>query len=282
MINLIAYIPVLNKMYVNWFERHPESNLYLISNEVAMQLLPRLERNIGALPSYSVARFIRSERYARHVTVLHELIKTQIPNGVCIMPDEDVSVLFAKNYLSPGQVQYEEIWGRWDMKAVINAQPVIPDVVLSFNETDLARIKEAENLARRSPDWWRQIGIIAFRGDTPIGFGWNEHFPTEYETVMCGDPRMNFEAGDPAGMDAYVSLHAEEYLGAQCAKEGIFLKGASVYIDTFPCGRCARFLSLTGIKTLYFRKGYSFLKGFEVLKSRGIRIVQVRENPELA
>lgn len=290
MANLIAYIPVLNQRHLDWFERHPHSRLFLITQEMAEQFLPRLARNMSAVPTESMIKMIRSLNLVYSVTDFSPGWDSDLDRLILgkrkewILPDEDISHLVAENYLLPRwyDVTFEMIWARWDMTAVKKAQPVIPDCEVSRRDIDIFRTQEAEDLSRRSPDWWRQIGAIAFRGPELLAFGRNEHFPTEYESYIFGDPRLNFDASDPTGTDAYISLHAEEYLICFCADHGISLRGASLYINTFPCGRCASAVKNAGFKEVFFREGSSFLKGFETLKSAGIRIVQVRSDPESA
>jgi dCMP deaminase len=279
--NLVAYIPVLNQRHLDWFAKHQGANLYLISRDMAIQLDPREARNVGAIPTPMMQCFISSiPCFLSSVWILNDDLVPKYGNKI-ILEDNSICREFAKRLSPSAECSFEMTWSRWDMSAVKRQQPLIPDCVISSDEIDVLRIAETEKIASRSPDLWRQIGVIAFRDKEILGIGWNEHFPTEYETDMFGDPRINFDAGDPAGAEVYLSLHAEEYLAGFCARDGISLKGASVYINTFPCGRCARMLSISGIKELFFREGSSFLKGFEILQNAGIKIVQVKD-PESA
>ncbi len=290
MSNLVAYIPVLNQRHLDWFEKHPNSHLFLISQEMAEQMIQRLSRNMGAVPTEVMLNSIRANGLVSSVGTFDPENwdpRLALPDHYLgagmndfILPDEDISHEVAKKYLGPVGIrfQFEVIWSRWDMTAVKMMQPVIPDCEVSREQIDIFRTEEANSVSQKSPDWWRQIGAMAFRGSELVACGWNEHFPTEYEAYVFGDTRLNFNAGDPSGMEAYLSLHAEEYLISFCAKNGIALQGASLYINTFPCGRCARAVATAGFNKLFFREGSSFLKGFEILREAGIRIVQVRND----
>ena len=167
------------------------------------------------------------------------------------------------------------------MLAVKRQEPVLPDLEVSSEVIDRFRIEAARRLARKSPDWWRQVGAMVFRGYEMIACSYNAHKPTEYETVLFGDPRINFDAGDSVGAEVYLSLHAEKGLIGMCAREGVMLKGASVYVTTFPCGDCARYLAECQISELFFSEGYSVLGGLRTLQAAGIRIVKVKD-PESA
>jgi len=284
--NLVAYIPALNSRYLEWLKSKQPFRLYLVSGEMAKSLIPRLERNLIALSVEDVLSLllgVRSDMFPRSsLNIFHP--EGEYPNfsdlvagQTWVLPDEDLSRLIADKYIQATdcQVTFESVWGRWDMSAVKRQEPVIPDLEVSTEEIDQLRIKLARMFAERSPDWWRQIGAFAFRGDELIAAAYNKHHPTEYETMLFGDPRINFDAGDPAGAEIYLSLHAEEGIITACADTGTALGGASVYVTTFPCSNCARRLAACHIKELFFADGYSILGGLESLQAADVRIVKV-------
>jgi dCMP deaminase len=283
--NLIAYMPVINRQYLEWLKKHQPFHLYLISQEIAESLVPKLARNLIALSVEDIFNFIsfvpQRMLYGNFVSIFGStngstsFLKNSPKNW--LMPDEDVSYAFAERYIYPKgcQVKFESIWARWDMTAVKRQEPIIPDLEISSEEINCLRILAARKLGQKSPDWWRQIGALAFRDGKMIAASYNTHHPTEYETAIFGDLRINFDAGDPTGAEIYLSLHAEKGIVTACAREGAALKGASVYTTTFPCGDCARMLADCQIKELFFDEGYSVLKGFDTLKAAGVRIVKV-------
>lgn len=282
MTNLIAYIPVLNQMYLSWIEKHLGSPIFLITDSLAISLNSSLARNMISVPTVMISRFIMFAYPSVMVVPFSDPDGRNLDiylgkNGTIIMPDEDVCHTFAERYLFPKgyKVEFEEVWGRWDMTAVKRHEPVIPDLEISSEEVHQLRMEAARKLAKRSPDWWRQVAALAFLGDELIACSYNAHKPTEYETMLFGDPRINFNAGDPAGVEVYLSLHAEKGLIGICAREGIKLKGASVYVTTFPCADCARYLAECKIKELFFIDGYSLLGGLRTLQAARIRIVKV-------
>lgn len=291
MTNLIAYIPSLNSQYLRWLEKHEEFCLYLVSQEMAESLIPRLARNVGALAieeTLDLLYGIRNIRFpAGSLNVFH-------PDGMYpdfsrqdqknwVMPDEDLSHLVAKKYLYPAGclVEFQPVWGRWDMSAVKRQEPVIPDLEVSTREIDQLRMEAARKLGRKSPDWWRQIGAIVFRGEELLACAFNAHFPNEYEVAIFGDPRINFDAGDPAGAEVYLSLHAERGTICFCSRKGIALEGASLYVTEFPCPDCTRWIVAAGFKEVFFSGGYSMLGGLRTLQAAGVRIVKVKA-PESA
>ena len=64
---------------------------------------------------------------------------------------------------------------------------------------------------------------------------------------------------------------------ACAARDGVSLKGAEVYVTTFPCANCARLLTTAGITKVYYRDGYSMLDAEDIFKAAGVEIVLVQD-----
>jgi len=262
---------------------------------MAEELLPRLARNMAGVPTQAMETMIKSLGVVEDVCLFEpdedspRLVshKQNHPFGASgwkswVLPDEDISHIVAQKYLYPADktAEFEMIWARWDMTAVHKAQPIIPDVVVSSSPLDIIRMRAAQREAIKSPDWWRQIAAAAWLDDECIAVACNTHMPNEYETYIFGDPRLNVDAGQPG---RYVALHAERAVIAQCARrKGIGLEGASLYVTTFPCEDCAREIREAGVKKVFFESGYSVLNAQDVLRSRGIEIIQVVRTPTVA
>lgn len=280
MANLIAYIPVINRQYLDWVDRYHGCRLYLISQELAETSIPRLARNLIALPTGEVARYFATiNKSVSVVSILHGSSLHLLPQAKYLMPDEDLSHAFAERYLQQSQVTFEEVWGRWDMSAVKRQEPVVEGVEISTDPIHWARIQAAIEVSKKSPDWWRQVGLVAHRGDHYLGAYYNGHYPTEYEAAVFGDPRLNLDAGE--GRDIYLSLHAERSYITGSAREGASTKGTSVFINVFPCRDCCTWIVAAGVEEVFFFEGYSVLGGLKTLQATGIRVVKV-QSPEPA
>jgi dCMP deaminase len=128
-------------------------------------------------------------------------------------------------------------------------------------------------VAGRSSDWWRQVGAIAVRGGDLLGYAWNHHHPTEYSPYIDGDPRDSFSRG--VRPDLSTAIHAEAAIIAAAARDGISLRGADLYVTTFPCPACARLIAEAGFSRCYFAGPYSVLDGEEVLRAAGVQLLWV-------
>ncbi len=287
MASLIAYMPVFNDRHKLWFLKHPESDLFLISQAHAERLLPRLVRNIIALPTNMVADSLRSLGVVRSVSVFSPELNIPDLNGVgeCewFLPNEDISHLFVKESFAnfPNhRFTYDDTWARWDMTAVAKSQLVVPDVITTRNHIHQLRMSIAQAEAGKSPDWWRQIGAIAFDFEgNRLAVACNTHMPNEYETYILGDPRLNVDVGQKG---KYCAIHAERAVISLCARYGFALMDSSMYVTTFPCEDCAREIVFAGISKLYFQDGYSVLDAQRILSAGKVEVIQVLKDPESA
>ena len=73
-------------------------------------------------------------------------------------------------------------------------------------------------------------------------------------------------------------LHAEENAILNAAKEGISLKGCTLYITLSPCIKCARMIAELGTTCVVYKNKYRNTDGLELLKSKGIAIVKGSTN----
>ena len=69
-------------------------------------------------------------------------------------------------------------------------------------------------------------------------------------------------------------LHAEKNVILFCAKKGISVEGATLYVTHNPCSQCAADLAQSGIKRVVFAEFYRDRKGIEDLTYYGIEVVQ--------
>jgi dCMP deaminase len=103
--------------------------------------------------------------------------------------------------------------------------------------------------------------------------GHNGPFPTEYTTLLEGDPRITANRGEL--IDLSKDIHAEQSVITEAARHGISLEGLSMVVSMFPCPICAKLIAASGIKSCYFVEGYATLDGQKDLKDAGVEIVRI-------
>lgn len=55
------------------------------------------------------------------------------------------------------------------------------------------------------------------------------------------------------------AIHAEANVVGQCAKYGIALEGATVYVNTYPCYPCFKLLVSSGVKKVIAEPSYKYV-----------------------
>ena len=208
----------------------------------------------------------------KEVVVLEKSNLSEIKNKALIMPDEVVSHDFAKKIKSK-DVSFEKVFLRWD-KFISKNDDVIPEGRLRVSDKKSREMLEkAFEQAEKSSDWWRRIGAVLVKNGRVAIVSHNRHLPTDYHMHQNGDPRSNFNAGER--IDIYTSIHGESDVIAKAARKGLSLKGTSLYVTTFPCSNCARLIGESGIKKVFYSKGYSRLDSEDVLRAYDVEVYLV-------
>ena len=65
-------------------------------------------------------------------------------------------------------------------------------------------------------------------------------------------------------------IHAELNAILKCAKEGVSVKGATIYTTLSCCSQCASMLASCGIERVVYLNEYRDTKGIDILKECGI------------
>jgi dCMP deaminase len=235
---------------------------------------PHLVREIRSLDLKELAVCLAPLGYK--VLPFSDFHENQFPHETQIyVPEDDVtrSLSFTR----------EVIWGsaflRWDWSkssAVGFVQPEA-DRVVRKGDPEYAHcsicMQNLLRLARRSSDWWRQVGAMAITSDNVCLVAYNKHYPHEYVPYMDGDPRDSFKPGE--FIEVTSALHGEQALIAEAAKRGISLEGAELYVTTFPCNLCAPPVVVAGFRKVFFTGGYSNLNGQKTLRSHGVELIYV-------
>ncbi|MCK9361229.1 deaminase [Patescibacteria group bacterium] len=273
---LVCYIPVLHEGYRRLFERHPDAKeLYLFGPDVIASF-EYLVKDIRKLDPALVKKAVESWGMFDAIHLLDEttIKKLQDKKTSIIVSDDELTESLVEKYFSGNPVEKDTIFLRWGIKKSIEPTAVVSDITISEDEFDCKMIEVALEEGAKAKDWWRRIGALAVKDGAVILQAHNLYVPSDQTPYDEGDPRSNFTGGKH--FESSLAIHAEAQLVAQAAKEGISLKGADVYCDTFPCPPCAKQLAYSGIKRVYYRNGYSVLDGERILKSQGVEIIFVK------
>lgn len=272
---IIAYIPVLHEGYLQLFKNHPEAKtLYLFGDDVIAEFA-HLDRDIRRISPDLIKKAIESWDIFDTVEILtQEKIKEIAKDKIAlIVSDDDLTEELISKYFSKNPIKKDTIFLRWDKKTSIIEAAVNPDGKVSEKDFDKKMIELCRDEAKKSKDWWRRIGVVVIKDGKIIRTEHNKYVPSDQIANVEGDPRGNFKSG--VHIESSLALHAEASVVAWAAKEGISLKGATIYAETFPCPPCAKQLAYSGISTLYYRTGYRVLDAERILKDQGVEIIFV-------
>ncbi|MEO3786068.1 deaminase [Actinocorallia sp. B10E7] len=266
---LLLYLPVLHAGYERFLERHADAEEVLLLGTGFHELFPALRKDIRALDPARAAACLGGPPRVR--VVEPEDLPEALGGAALVVPDEEIMRELAARYgLDP---VYERTFLRWDRPWSLAEAPVDGSTRITREELDRRLIGEAQARARLSSDWWRQVGAVAVRDGKVLAEAHNRHHPSEYSPYLDGDPRNEFRRGLRA--DLSTAIHAEAAVVAEAAREGFSLKGADLYVTTFPCPACARLIAETGFRRLYFTGTYSVLDGEGILKAAQVELIWV-------
>jgi len=128
--------------------------------------------------------------------------------------------------------------------------------------------------AERSSCLKRHVGALTVKDRRLLTTGYNgaprDNIPC-YDSGKCWRREQNIAHG--TNKDLCMAAHAEANAIAQAANQGISLKGATLYVTTFPCTTCSHLLIPAGIvEVKYIMDYYGRHKKFAgtILKNAGI------------
>jgi dCMP deaminase len=280
---VLLYLPVVHAGHEGFFARHADAAEVLILGTGFREQFKSLAKDIRALPPALAAQFLQVMLPDTPVRVIEPAdLPAAVTADTLVLPDEDVMrTLAAEHRLGGGRtLVFDKTFLRWDREWSQASRPADPDGTLQIGELPPALVAQAAELAGHSSDWWRQVGAIAWRDEQVLGAAWNHHAPTEYAPYLDGDPRDNFSRGVRA--DLSTATHAEASIIATAARDGIPLKGADLYVTTFPCPACARLIAEAAFRRCYFSGPYSVLDGDRILKAAGTELLWVDARPPSA
>ena len=272
---IIAYIPVLHRGYLEFLQNNKDAKfIFVINSELAVELDASLKKDIRAVNSSDIVTMLSS--IFADTTAVYDISSAGYikDDYSVVMPDEDVSRAFAKKFLDGKDVEYSNVFLRWDKSSSTKKDEVAETCVVSQDDFDRKVMRDCHLESHKSRDWWRSVGgCIVKNGNVLLSPIHNEHVPSSNQPYYDGDPRSSFHKGE--NIELGTAMHVELSLIAKAAETGISLVGASMYVTTFPCPWCAKAIAYSGVSKLYFDEGYSVLDAQSILNQNDVEIIRV-------
>ncbi len=121
----------------------------------------------------------------------------------------------------------------------------------------------------------RKVGAVIVKDKLIMAIGYNgapAGVKNCVERDYCLRNKLNIKSGTHA--ETCYAVHAEQNAIVYAAKEGISLKGCTLYCTHQPCVVCAKIIINTGIKEIIFKEGYPDDFSLEILKEAGIKLTK--------
>lgn len=270
---LIAYVPVLHRGYEDFFLRHRDADMLVLFGHATIANFEWLKKDLRSVDPVRMKQAIKAWDIFRSVE-LFEDVSFQAFNDydLVVMPDETECRLLAQTLFVGKTVALESVHLRYDKKKTESTTEIVapeidwPEALHFMNIADGYRVK--------SYDWWIQVTAMIVRDGSLVLTAWNEHRPDIREALYMGDPRSNYKRG--VNIELSLADHAESALIGEAARMGIPLLGTDLYVTTFPCPSCARLIGRSGVRRLFFRRGYAVLDGDKMLRDKSIEIFKVK------
>lgn len=132
-------------------------------------------------------------------------------------------------------------------------------------DRNIMYMKIAYEIASQSYCERRKVGAVIVKDGQIISDGYNGT-PSGFDNCCEIDP-------DTTKPEV---LHAEANALAKVGKSTNSSEGSTMYITLSPCYECAKLLIQFGINEVYYCEEYRDLKGVELLKTKGIKVEQIK------
>ncbi len=277
----VAYVPAIHKGYLDFFDELKNmgiQELYIVGDLILeeneeLDYLNRKDRLRAT--GVTVAKKLVEAVTSMSVQELDVDAIKKIQKEGCeiVTPREDIGKVIVEKYFSKNKVEYIDIFLRWHRDNIGETKAVESHKTISLDNFQKEIFADVINESSNAVDWWRQAGAALVKDGEVLFVTHNEHMPEKEMPNIIGDTRALFKRG--ININYVTSAHAEVVAIGEAAKRGIVTDGAEMYVTGFPCPYCARLIAKSGIKKVYFIKGYAVLEGDKFLKDAGVELIRV-------
>ena len=146
-------------------------------------------------------------------------------------------------------------------------------------ELDKVYMQNAVNLSTLSHAIRKKVGCILVTPEN-LQIGAYNGQPSGWDNVCedthtTGDP--HFKPSEYLVTKSTV-LHAELNAILHAARQGVSVKGSTIYISLSPCASCSAMIAQAGIKRVVYKEEYRNTLGIDLLRKHGIVVEQLIDN----
>lgn len=124
----------------------------------------------------------------------------------------------------------------------------------------------------------RHVGAVIVKDKRIMTTGYNGA-PSGVQTCVEKGECMRNKLNIPSGTHAELcyAAHAEQNAIIQAAKEGISLKGCTLYCTHQPCVVCAKMIINAGIKEVIYKEGYPDEFSRKICEEAGVKLTKFQD-----
>lgn len=127
----------------------------------------------------------------------------------------------------------------------------------------------AEKLATRSTCDRASVGAVIVNSDNRI-------VSTGYNGSVANNPHCDDVGHTLRDGHCIATIHAEINAITYCAREGVALKGTTLYVTHFPCLNCTKSIIAAGITKVVYKNDYRVDEyALELFKLNNVEVVKV-------
>jgi dCMP deaminase len=127
----------------------------------------------------------------------------------------------------------------------------------------------AEKLATRSTCDRASVGAVIVNSDNRI-------VSTGYNGSVANNPHCDDVGHTLRDGHCIATIHAEINAITYCAREGVALKGTTLYVTHFPCLNCTKSIIAAGITKVVYKNDYRVDEyAFDLFKLNNVEVVKV-------
>lgn len=145
---------------------------------------------------------------------------------------------------------------------------------MPITKQDYKFLQEIDRIEAKAHCLRAQIACVIVKGGKILVKHTND-WMSGYACSNIGCVRDMYKVPSGSRREICYGICAEQWALSLAAKEGISVKGATLYCTKHPCRICASMIAVAGIKRVVYQGGYpEVLPNFDILKTSGIKVEQ--------
>ncbi|MBN1325830.1 hypothetical protein JW977_02515 [Candidatus Falkowbacteria bacterium] len=270
---IIGTFAIIHRGYLEILDKYPQADIFILSDELANQLY-KLEIDLRKMPLEKVKSLLTSLNRRIFTLDFNNIENIKNSNQIVLINDDVINELKNRYFNNHPNLIIETGFYYHPAEKVARAQNNSINILKNYTEIDERYMKQAIILAAESGCFWRQIACLVVKDGKILYQSYNRMLPNNDECYKIGCIRDNLKPGEKTA-ELCSATHSEANCIAQAARDGVSLKGTSIYVTTFPCPMCAKLIATSGITKCYYNQGWANFDGERVMKAAGVQLIKI-------